>query len=47
MTKLTLLPCRKGPFWEAMSRKLQQLGRGRTNEIRRFDFGELAFKLDA
>jgi len=45
MTKLTLHPCRKGPFRDAMSRKLQQLERGGTNEIRRFDFGELALKL--
>jgi hypothetical protein len=44
-TKLTLQPCRKGPFRDAMTRKLQQLERGGTNEISRFDFGELALKL--
>jgi len=44
-TKLTLQPCRKGPFRDAMTRKLQQLERGATNEISRFDFGELALKL--
>jgi hypothetical protein len=43
--KLTLHPCRKGPFRDAMTRKLRQLARGGTNEIRQFDFGELAAKL--
>jgi hypothetical protein len=45
LTQLTLLPCRKGPFRDEMTRKLRQLGRGGTNEIRAFDFGALALKL--
>lgn len=44
-TRLTLQPCRKGPFQEAMTRKLQQLARGGTNEISRFDVDEVACKL--
>ena len=45
LAKLTLHPCRKGPFRDAMTRKLRHLRRGESNEISRFDFGDLAFRL--
>lgn len=45
LTKLTLQPCRKGPFRDAMVHKLRQLERGRTNEIKRIDFNKLALDL--
>lgn len=44
-TRLTLQPCRKGPFRDAMIHRLRQLERGRTNEIKRVDFDELALDL--
>lgn len=40
--RLTWQPCLKGRFFDAMHRKLDQLGRGRGNEVTTLDFGRLA-----
>ena len=45
LPKLTLHPCLKGPFYDAMQTKLQQLARTRTNEVTSLDFDQIARNL--
>jgi len=42
---LTLHPCVKGPFFESMQRKLEQVDRTGSNEVTRVDFAQLAGRL--
>ena len=42
LAKLTLHPCVKGPFHDAMQAKLKQLVRTRSNEVTSLDFGKIA-----
>ena len=41
ISRLTLRPCTKGPFFDAMNKKLDQLDRSHSNEITAIDFAEL------
>jgi hypothetical protein len=36
--RLTLKPCRKGPFFDSMTRMLRALNRGQSNEVRTVDY---------
>ena len=42
LPKLTLQPCAKGPFYEAMQAKLEKLARTRSNEVTSLDFDRIA-----
>lgn len=43
--RLRLNPCRKGPLFDRMTRKLQALSRGGSNEVKRIDFSNIALAL--
>ena len=45
LPKVTLHPCLKGPFHNAMQAKLEQLIRTRSNEVAPLDFGRIATSL--
>ncbi len=42
LPNLTLQPCAKGPFYEAMQAKLEKLARTRSNEVTSLDFDRIA-----
>ncbi len=42
LPQVTLHPCAKGPFYNAMQAKLEQLNRTRSNEVTSLDFGRMA-----
>jgi len=46
LAALQVLPCAKGPFFERMERKLQQLACFRSNELVPVDFGRIIGALD-
>ena len=45
IARLALNPCEKGRFFDAMNSKLDQLSRGRSNEITTVDFAQIAASL--
>ena len=42
---LTVHPCVKGGFFDAMTRKLEQLRRGSSNEVTTVDFAQITARL--